>query len=464
MDASEPIDLLLSLSRDGPARLGAQIEDQVRRAVRGGTLKPGARVPSMRDLARQLGVSRKVVADAYSQLAAEGYLTLRQGARPHVSHAAAGRAAAGAAAIAAAPRARYDLRPSTPDVSTFPRASWLRSLRAALATMTDDDLGYGDPRGVPALRTALADYLGRVRGVAAAPEQIVVTSGFWQGLGLVCRVLAAAGVRRIAFEDPSHPEPRSIAARAGLTVVPVEVDDGGVRVEALAGAGAVVLTPAHEDPAGAVLAGERRAALVAWLRASGAVAIEDDYDSEFRYDRAAVGSLQGLAPDHVIYAGSTSKTLAPALRLGWLVVPESLLEAVTREKLLADQGSPRIEQFALADFLARGELDRHLRRMRARYRARRDAMVAALAEALPEATVRGVAAGLHAIVELPAGHDERAIRDEARRRGIALAILDSYAIEPRDRPPTLLLGYGQVAEPAIRAGIAELAAAVRAAR
>jgi GntR family transcriptional regulator/MocR family aminotransferase len=203
---------------------------------------------------------------------------------------------------------------------------------------------------------------------------------------------------------------------------------------------------------------------VAWLRESNAFAIEDDYDAEYRYDRAAVGALQGLDPDRVIYAGSTSKTLAPALRLGWLVVPPSLLEAVTEAKRLADQGSPRIEQFAFADFLARGELDRHLRRMRARYHARRDAMVAALADALPEATVRGVGAGLHAAVELPAGDDEHAIRDEAQRRGIALAILDSYRIEPRDRPPTLLLGYGQIAEPAIRAGIAELAAAVRAAR
>ena len=463
-DASEPIDLLLSLSRDGSATLGAQIEDQVRRAVRRGTLKPGSRVPSMRDLARQLGVSRKVVADAYSQLAAEGYLTLRQGARPHVSRTVTGSAAPGVEAVTPAPRARFDFRPSTPDVSTFPRASWLRSQRTALATMTDDDLGYGDPRGVAVLRTALADYLGRVRGVAAAPEQIVVTSGFWQGLGLVCDALATTGVRRIAFEDPSHPEPRSIATHAGLTVVPVEVDDAGVRVDALASAGAVVLTPAHEDPTGAVLAGERRAALVAWLRASGAFAIEDDYDAEFRYDRAAVGALQGLDPDHVIYAGSTSKTLAPALRLGWLVVPQSLLEAVTDAKRLADQGSPRIDQFAFADFLARGELDRHLRRMRARYHARRDAMVAALADALPEATIRGVAAGLHAIVELPAGDDEQAIRDEARRRGIALAIMDTYRIDPRDRPPTLLLGYGQVAEPAIRAGVAELAAAVRAAR
>ena len=464
--ASEPIDLLLSLSRDGSATLGAQIEDQIRRAVRHGTLKPGSRVPSMRDLARQLGVSRKVVADAYAQLAAEGYLTLRQGARPHISPTVTGSAAPAAATVTPGPRARFDFRPSTPDVSSFPRARWLRSQRTALATMTDDDLGYGDPHGVSVLRAALADYLGRVRGVAAAPEQIVITSGFWQALGLVCRALAAAGARRVAFEDPSHPEPRSIATHAGLTVVPVEVDDGGIRVDALASAraDAVVLTPAHEDPTGAVLTGERRAALVAWLRASGAFAIEDDYDAEYRYDRAAVGALQGLDPDHVIYAGSTSKTLAPALRLGWLVVPASLIEAVTHAKLLADQGSPRIDQFAFADFLARGELDRHLRRMRTRYHARRDAMITALADTLPEATIRGIAAGLHTIVELPASDDEHAIRDEAQRRGITLAILDSYRIDPRHRPPTLLLGYGQISQPAIQTGISELAAAVHTTR
>ena len=233
-EASEPIDLLLSLSRDGSATLGAQIEDQVRAPCAAARSSP-ARACRRCATSRASSASRKVVADADSQLAAEGYLTLRQGARPHVSRSVAGRAAAGVEAVTPAPRARFDFRPSTPDVSTFPRASWLRSQRTALATMTDDDLGYGDPRGVAVLRTALADYLGRVRGVAATPEQIVVTSGFWQGLGLVCRALATAGVRRIAFEDPSHPEPRSIAAHAGLTVVPVDVDEGGIRVDALAG-------------------------------------------------------------------------------------------------------------------------------------------------------------------------------------------------------------------------------------
>jgi GntR family transcriptional regulator/MocR family aminotransferase len=452
--------------RDGPRTLGAQIEDQLRQGIREGTLRPGAQLSSTRDLARQLGVSRRVVVDSYAQLAAEGYLTLRQGARPRVSDVGAVPGRAPAAASPPTPGTRFDFRPSVPDLSRFPRAAWLRSLREALATMTDADLGYGDPRGVEALRVALADYLGRVRGVVADPERIVVTSGYTQGLGLVCEALAAAGAERIALENPGNPEDALVAARAGLEPVAIEVDEAGLRVEELdrAGADAVVLTPAHQHPTGAVLSGERRAALLAWLRANDAIAIEDDYDAEYRYDRAAVGSLQGLDPDRVIYAGSASKTLAPALRLGWLAVPPSLLEAVSHEKLLADRGTSRIEQRAFADFLTRGELDRHLRRMRSHYRGRRDALVAALADSLPEVGIGGVAAGLHVTVRLPDGDDEGAIREAARDRRVELETMREYRPDDRPRPPALLLGYGQMPESAIGAGVTELAAAIRAAR
>jgi GntR family transcriptional regulator/MocR family aminotransferase len=316
-------------------------------------------------------------------------------------------------------------------------------------------------RGVEALRAALADYLGRVRGVVADAERVVVTSGYSQGLGIVCHALAAGGASRIAVEDPSYPEQRLIIARAGLETVPVPVDDLGLRVDALPAVDAVVVAPAHQHPTGVVLAPERRAALLKWLRDHDAVAIEDDYDAEYRYDRGGVGAIQGLDPDRVVYAGSASKTLAPALRLGWLVVPPALLGVIADEKILADRGTARIEQLAFADFLARGELDRHLRRMRARYRARNDAFVAALAAELPEAEVRGIPAGLHVTVRLPAGDDHDAIREEARRRRIELETLSDYGLR---EPPTLLLGYGQTPEPAIRAGVRELAAAVRAAR
>jgi GntR family transcriptional regulator / MocR family aminotransferase len=461
-ETSQPIELLVTVKRDGSQTLGAQVEDQLRDAIRTGVLRSGARVPSTRDLARQLGVSRRIAVDAYSQLAAEGYLVLRQGARPHVSDAAAVPEPGEADAVRPVLPPRYNFRPSVPDVSTFPRTAWLRSLRHAVTTITDVDLDYGDMQGMDQLRAALADYLGRVRGVVAAPARVVITCGYGQGLGIVCRALGAGGARRIACEDPCNPEQRAVVAAAGLEPVPVGVDEDGIKVDELreSDADAVLLTPAHQHPTGVLLAADRRTALLAWLRERDAVAVEDDYDAEYRYDRAAVGALQGLDPDRVIYAGSASKTLAPALRLGWLVVPARLRETVAAEKVLTDMGTARIEQLALADFIARGELDRHLRRMRVRYRARRDALLEVLADALPEATVRGMAAGLHATVELPEGDDEQAIREEARRRRIEIDTMAEYFAVPRGGPPTLLLGFGQIPEPAIRAGIGELAEAV----
>ena len=423
-------------------------------------------MPSTRDLARQLDVSRRLVVDAYAQLAAEGYLTLRQGARPRVNAACVPPTAT---ADTTAPgddgwRPRFDFQPSAPDVAPFPRAAWLRSLRAAIGAMTDAELGYGDPCGVPALRSALADYLGRVRGVVADTDRVVITSGYSQGLSLVCRVLADGGARRIALEHPCDPEYHEIVARAGLAPVPVPVDDDGLRVDLLAAAGvdAVVVTPAHQSPTGAVLARERRTALLHWLRTTDAIAIEDDYDAEYRYDRAAVGALQGLEPQHVFYAGTASKTLAPGLRIGWLVAPTGLVPALRREKRLSDRGTPHIDQRAFADFVERGELDRHLRRMRQLYRGRRDALVGALAAELPDARVHGIAAGMHVVAELAPGDDVQAIIDEARRRRIRFETLADYGVV--GGPPVLMLGYGQIAEPAIPAGIAELAVAIRATR
>jgi GntR family transcriptional regulator/MocR family aminotransferase len=465
-ETSQPVEILLSVARGGGRTLGAQIEDQLRRAIRDGALRDGTQVPSTRDLARQLGVSRRIVVDAYAQLGAEGYLHLRQGARPRVSDNAAGGEAAAGQVVAESPRPRFDFRPSRPDLSAFPRAAWLRSLRSALASMTDAELGYGDPRGATVLRSALADYLGRVRGVVVEPERVVVTSGYAQGLALVCRALAAAGARRIGMEDPSNLDDQAIVAGAGLEAVAIGVDAEGLRVDELARAAldAVIVTPAHQQPTGVVLSRERRLALVAWLREHDVVAIEDDYDAEYRYDRAAVGALQGLAPEQIVYAGTTSKTLAPALRLGWLVVPASLLEGVTNDKLIADRGASRIEEYAFADLLTRGELDRHLRRMRARYRAKRDALVRALGEELPEAVVTGIAAGLHVTVQLPDGYDAQAIRDEAARRRIMFNSMNDYRLDGGATSTTLMLGYGSVPEPAIAPGVREIAEVVRAGR
>lgn len=471
-ESGQPLDLLLTVGRERPGTLGAQIEGQLRAAVRSGALRAGTRLPSTRELAAQLGVSRRVTVDAYSQLAAEGYLLLRQGAQPRVADIAPATARSAdrqpdpVAPPPAATAVRYDFRPSRPDVSSFPRAAWSRCLRDAVTAIDVHDLSYGDAIGVERLRAGLADHLGRVRGVVAEPGRVVVTGGYLQGLGLVCRSLAARGARRIALEDPSSPEEPLIAARAGLEPVRVPVDAHGLRVDALdrADVDAVVLTPAHQHPTGVVLGPERRAALLRWLRERDAVAVEDDYDAEYRYDRPAVGALQGLDPDHVVYAGTASKVLAPALRLGWFVVPAALVDAVRAEKLLADQGSPRIEQLAFALFLEGGHLDRHLRGMRIRYRGRRNRMVDALAAELPGPVVRGIAAGLHVTVELSPDDDEAAVCREAQRRGIALSSMGDYRPPPTGLPPTLVLGYSQMTEGRIRDGVRELAAAVRAAR
>jgi GntR family transcriptional regulator/MocR family aminotransferase len=468
LEPSRPLDLLLTVSRKEGVTLGAQVEAQLRRAIRDGALRAGTRLPSTRELAGQLGVSRHITVDAYSQLAAEGYLLLRQGAQPRVADIATPISPHGGvrAVTEPVPVIHYDFRPARPDVSSFPRTAWIRCLREAVTTISNDDLSYGDAIGVEQVRAGLAEYLGRVRGVVADPTHVVITNGYLQGLGVVCRALAARGARRIALEDPSSSEEPLIAERAGLQPVRIPVDGLGLRVDHLvrADVDAVVVTPAHQHPTGVVLAPERRAALVAWLRSRDAVAVEDDYDAEYRYDRPAVGALQGLDPDRVVYAGTASKVLAPALRLGWFVVPAMLLDAVRQEKLLADQGSPRIEQLAFAAFLARGDLDRHLRRMRSRYHARRDRMIESLAAELPDAVVRGIAAGLHVTVELPPGDDEAAIRREGGLRRIALSTMSDYRAAPTGLPPTLILGYSQMSESRIGAGIRQVAAAVQAAR
>jgi GntR family transcriptional regulator/MocR family aminotransferase len=482
IDRTSSLDLLVRLDRSGPP-LRAQLEEQLRDAVRSGRLAPGVALPSSRALARELGVSRGVVVDAYAQLGAEGYLVARQGAPTLVAEAAADSGApvasagsvdlAGARAAGSAweggaaagpppePRPpRFDFRPGGPDVSLFPRAAWLASLRRALRVAPDARFDYGDPRGAPELRLALARYLGRVRGVAADPERVVVTSGMAQGMALLCRALVAQGGRLIGVEDPSNKPGRDQLTANGLAIVPVPVDDKGLRVDLLEARApdAAFVAPAHQFPLGVVLAPERRAALIDWAARTNALVIEDDYDAEYRYDRAPVGAVQGLAPELVAYGGSVSKTLAPGLRLGWLVAPERLAQGVVDAKATDDLGTPIVEQLALADFLERGELDRHLRRTRTVYRKRRDTLVAALAAELPGCTPAGVAAGLHLVVHLPPYTDEQAVLERARQRGLGLSGLSEHRVEPG--PPALLLGYGRIADPAIAAAIAELAAAV----
>ena len=304
-------------------------------------------------------------------------------------------------------------------MSSFPRAAWLRAIRGALASAPNDVFGYLAGSGTPQLRAALAGYLNRVRGTLAQPDQIVICTGYAQGIALLVGVLAAAGARRLALEDPSSGDDALPAARAaGLEVIGVPVDGDGIRVDVLrdTGADAVVLTPSHQWPVGSVLSAANRAAVLRWAAERGAIVIEDDYDAEYRYDRTPVGALQGLAPDRVVYAGSASKSLAPGMRLGWFVLPEHLAEPMAAAKIAADRGSPVLEQLALADLITRGEFDRHLRRMRPVYRRRRDALLTALARQLPQLQPAGISAGLHLVTWLPPDLDEATVVERGRAR------------------------------------------------
>ncbi len=453
-------ELLVALRHDEREPLHRQIEASIRDAIRAGRLPRGSAMPPTRVLAADLGVSRGVVVEAYQQLTAEGYLASQAGGYTRV--AAGPPPPAAAPRGPRAPRPDIDLSYGRADVSSFPRAAWLRSIRTALTDAPNEVFGYLTGRGVPQLRGAMAEYLNRVRGTIADPEQMVICTGYAQGMSLLMRVLAAAGTRRIALEDPSSMDDALPAARAaGIDVAGIPVDDEGIRVDLLreSGADAVIVTPAHQWPTGSVLSARNRAALIGWATERGAVIVEDDYDAEYRYDRTPVGALQGLAPDHVVYAGSASKTLAPGLRLGWLVLPSRLTEPVAAAKIAADRGSPALEQMALADFVARGELDRHLRRMRPVYRRRRDALLEALARDLPWAQPAGVSAGLHLVAWLPPELDEAAVAEAALRAGVALDTVGPYRIS-NPGPGGLIFGYATVTERAIADGVGRLARAI----
>jgi GntR family transcriptional regulator/MocR family aminotransferase len=444
--------VLIELDRAEPGTLHEQLERRLRELVRSGRLGPGARMPSTRTLATELNISRGVVLEAYTQLVAEGYLTASQGAPTRVAFAA-GAEPPPAAAGAEAPRYRYDLDPTLPDLASFPRDQWLRSVRAATRRAAFAELGHGDPRGTADLRNELMAYLGRVRGAAPEPEHTLICGGFTHGFALLCRLLAERGIEQIAIEAPGYPRHRLIAEAVGLQPLPVPVDEHGIVVEALAGSETevVVVTPAHQFPTGAVLSAERRTALLEWAEERDALVVEDDYDSELRYDREPVGALQGLAPERVCQIGSMSKRLVPALRLGWILSPSWLTGGLTYAQGIAGGGAPVLDQLALADFIARGELDRHLRRMRLLYRARREVLGAALTARVPRAHPIGVPAGVFTLVEIPqAGVTAAALIVAAAARGVGVEAIESPNPEGGLH---LVLGFGALPDAAIRAAI-----------
>ena len=450
--------LHLTLSPGGGRRQA--LEDELRRAVRDGRLVAGTRLPASRTLAADLGLSRGTVVEAFAQLVAEGYLEARHGSGTWVRElpATGGGDPSPEPAPSARP-ARFSLHPGVPDLTAFPERRWVAAVRSGLRTTPAAALGYGDPRGSTELRQELAWYLARARGVVCDPELVVVCSGFRHGLSLVARALRDRGVRRVAMEEPCVVPHRAGVRASGLVVVSLPVDARGARTDLLEGlhVSAAVLTPARQFPLGMTLHPERRAHVAAWAANGDRLVVEDDYDGELRYDRQPAGALQALLADHVVYGGTASKTLAPGLRLAWLVVPRDLLEPVLRLRRLEDVHVPAPEQAAFRELLATGAYEQHVRRIRARYRARRDRLVEMLAERAPWARPAGISAGLSMLIELPEGATgQRELVDRARRRSIELFPLSFFYADPTGARPGLVIGYGALPEHDLEAGFEAL--------
>lgn len=442
-------ELLVELDRNSKQPLHRQLADGLRDAIRSGRITPGSRMPSTRVLSADLEVSRRLVVEAYGQLTAEGFLHSSQGASTRV--AAVDPVPSGNSdSVRARPRFDIDFAPGSPDLASFPRQAWLRAMRQGLAEIESSAFGYAAPHGLPAARTAVADYLRRTRGVVADPRLIVLCSGATQAIALLARCLDGP----VAMEDPGFWLHRMVLRHNGIDPQPIPVDDNGVDVAALADsdAAAVLTTPAHQSPTGVVLSAARRTELLEWAQ-PGRLIIEDDYDAEYRYDRAPVGALQGVAPDRVVYLGSTSKTLAPGLRIGWMVVPAHLVEPVRTAKSLADTGSSVMDQIAFSQFLTSGGYDRHLRQMRRRYPTRRTALLAALSRHLPQAEVLGAAAGVHLTVRFPAGFPIAELTRRAAELRIRLEPLAPCYADADTAPPGLILGYANLTESQIATGV-----------
>jgi GntR family transcriptional regulator/MocR family aminotransferase len=430
----------------------------LRAAIRAGRLPLASALPPSRALAADLRVSRWAVTQAYSQLISEGYLEARVGSATRVRWRPEADAPQPAVPGPVTAPARFDLTPGRPDLRGFPLSRWAEAVRAATATLPFDQLGYPEPEGSDQLRTVLADYLSRVRGATASAASVTICLRAVDGMMRSCSALLADGVTHLAVEEPSWPLLRSTASAAGLALVPLPVDFDGLRVDLLAAhpeVRAVCVSATHQFPTGAVLGPGRRASLLEWARRRDGLIIEDDYDAEFRYDRPAVATLQGMAPDRVFLLGSVSKTLAPAVSVGWVVSPHRMTPAIRAASPFPLVPS-QIHQLALAWFIETGGYDRYLRSARQRYRTRRAVLQEALARLLPDCQVEGAAAGLHLVLRLPPGNNASVISKSAARRGVLVADLDRFRILPDPAHPALVLGYGNLADSAVDAAVSVL--------
>ncbi|WP_079151361.1 MocR-like pyridoxine biosynthesis transcription factor PdxR [Streptomyces sparsogenes] len=479
--------LQLDIAQAPPGGLADWLARKLRAAIADGRLPVGGRLPATRVLAGELRVSRGVVTEAYRRLTEDGHVAGRgrggtvvvaapvsaptppappawrpspPGGRPPAGAPFAGPPGADVFDTLRAAPARIDLSPGLPDLASFPRAAWLRAERSVLGALSVSGLGYGDPRGTPALRRAVADWLARNRGIRADPADILVVAGTAQALTLTGRVLRADGIHRVAVEDPGSLGARQHLRHCGLDTPPVPVDTDGVRVDELraTGAPAVLLTPAHQFPTGVVLGGERRRELMRWARAGGLI-IEDDYDAEHRYDRPPVPALRSMLPEHVCYAGSVSKLLAPALRVGWMLAPPAYRDALVAAKRFTDLGNAALPQLVLAHLMESGELERHLRQVRRRHRRRRDAMIRAIRAHLPGAVAHGAAAGLHLTVTFDGDFADAGLARAALAQGVKTQPLSWHSQRPGR--PGLVLGYAASTPTDIAEGIALIGEALR---
>ncbi|MET0152795.1 MAG: PLP-dependent aminotransferase family protein [Candidatus Binatia bacterium] len=481
--------MLLALDGEGP--LHRQLYHALRQAILGGTLRPGARMPSTRAIAAETRVSRITAVIAYDQLIAEGYAEPRRGSGTYVAAALALDGALRARRQPSAPtparlstygrrivastrghppswaprRAAlpYDFRYGRPAIGDFPHAMWRRLLARRARRASFRALDYGPPEGLPELRTALADYLRRSRALVCDESQIVVVSGSQQALDLVARVLLDAG-DLVLLEEPHYAGARRVFRGIGARLRALPVDREGLDVGRLAAREerfrAAYVTPSHQFPLGVVMSVSRRLALLAWATRTGAYVVEDDYDSEYRYVGRPIESLQGLdRTGRVLYVGTFSKVLFPALRLGYLVLPRPLVDAFRTAKALADTGSATLEQGALADFMREGHYERYLRRSRARVGARRAALLEAIATHFGDrAEVCGADAGLHVVLWLRDVRRERlaGVIERAAATGVGVYPAAPYYLRPPPRAG-LLLGYASLDEAEIRRGIERLA-------
>jgi GntR family transcriptional regulator/MocR family aminotransferase len=483
--------LLLNVEEAPPGGLSDWLAKQLRRAIADGRLSVGDKLPPSRVLAEELHVSRGVITEAYQRLIEDGQAAGRGRAgtvvvaapigpgipaRLTVRPGSAGSAAAAGESRTASPftsaptadvfdalrasPARIDLTPGVPDLTAFPRAAWLRAERQVLARLSPADFGYGDPRGAPAFRQAVANWLARNRGVRTDPADVIVVAGVAQALGLVAEVLIDSGVHEIALEDPGSLGVRQHLRNRRLATPPIPVDAAGLRVDALrsSGAPAVALTPAHQFPTGVVLDGGRRRELMQWAEEGGLI-VEDDYDAEHRYDRPPVPAVHSLAPERVFYTGSVSKILAPALRVGWLLAPPAFRDAVIVTKRFADLGNAVLPQLVLADLMESGEMERHLRILRRRHLKRRDAMIAAIRTQLPRARVHGAAAGLHLMITFDESFPDAELAAAALALGVKAQPLSWHYQVPNK--PGLVLGYAAVTPSDATEGIAVIGRALR---